>query len=49
MGVRKGDTARIALLDSLIDRERSAIHRILEEYGVPLVGPGDTAVSSRRR
>jgi quinoprotein dehydrogenase-associated probable ABC transporter substrate-binding protein len=49
MGVRKGDTARVARLDSLIDRERQAIHRILEEYGVPLVGPEDTAVSSRRR
>jgi len=49
MGVRKGDSARVARLDSLIDRERPAIHRILVEYGVPLVGPGDTAVSSRPR
>lgn len=49
MGVRHGDTARAALLDSLIERERPAIHRILTEYGVPLVGPADTAVSARER
>jgi quinoprotein dehydrogenase-associated probable ABC transporter substrate-binding protein len=49
MGVRHGDKARAAQLDSLILRERPAIHRILAEYGVPLVGPADTAVSARER
>lgn len=35
MGVRKGDTTMAATLDSLITRERPAIQRILDAYGVP--------------
>jgi mxaJ protein len=36
MGVSRGDTALASTLDSLLVRERSAIHRILSDYGVPL-------------
>ena len=36
MGVARGDTALARTLDSLLVRERPAIHRILSEYGVPL-------------
>lgn len=35
MGVRKGDTALRARLDSAIVRRRAAIDRILDDYGVP--------------
>jgi quinoprotein dehydrogenase-associated probable ABC transporter substrate-binding protein len=49
MGVRHGDTALVATLDSLIDREGPAIRRILDRYGVPRAAPADTAVSSTRR
>ncbi len=35
MGVRKDDSRRAAMLDSLIDRERPAIDSLLERYGVP--------------
>jgi len=37
MGVRKDDSRRAAMLDSLIDRERPAIDSLLERYGVPTV------------
>lgn len=37
MGVGRGDTALAHTLDSLLVRERPAIHRILSDYGVPLV------------
>jgi quinoprotein dehydrogenase-associated probable ABC transporter substrate-binding protein len=36
MGVGRGDTALARTLDSLLVRERPAIHRILTDYGVPL-------------
>jgi mxaJ protein len=36
MGVGRGDTALAHTLDTLLVRERSAIHRILSDYGVPL-------------
>jgi mxaJ protein len=36
MGVARGDTALARSLDTLLARERPAIHRILSEYGVPL-------------
>jgi mxaJ protein len=42
MGVRKDDSQRAAMLDSLIDRERPAIDSILKSYGVPML-PVDTA------
>jgi quinoprotein dehydrogenase-associated probable ABC transporter substrate-binding protein len=41
MGVRKDDSQRAAMLDSLIDRERPAIDGILQRYGVPTL-PLDT-------
>jgi mxaJ protein len=37
MGVRKGDSALLARLDSSLDRERSAISRILRRYHVPQI------------
>jgi len=39
MGVRHGDNAWRATLDSELTRRRGEIRRILEEYGVPLVDP----------
>jgi mxaJ protein len=36
MGVRRTDSALAHTLDSLLVRERPAIHKILSEYGVPL-------------
>jgi quinoprotein dehydrogenase-associated probable ABC transporter substrate-binding protein len=42
MGVPKGDTAAVTLLNALIDRERPAIEKILHDYGVPLVKGGTT-------
>lgn len=41
MGVRKDDSQRAAMLDSLIDRERPAIDSLLARYGVPML-PIDT-------
>jgi quinoprotein dehydrogenase-associated probable ABC transporter substrate-binding protein len=37
MGVRRRDSARVALLDSEIQRRQPEIDRILRDYGVPLV------------
>ena len=37
MGVRRRDSARVAVLDSEIQRRRPEIERILHDYGVPLV------------
>ena len=37
VGVRRGDTARRAMLDTELVRRRDDIRRILEDYGVPLV------------
>jgi mxaJ protein len=39
MGVRRGDAAFKAEIEAALDRNRPAIERILEEYGVPEVGP----------
>jgi mxaJ protein len=41
VGVRHRDKALAATLDSLLERERPAIHRILHDYGVPVLGDGD--------
>ena len=49
MGVGRGDTALARTLNTLLVRERSAIHRILLEYGVPLdsaPAPSDATSSS---
>jgi mxaJ protein len=35
MGVRRGDSARLRLLDRFIERRRADIDRLLAEYGVP--------------
>jgi hypothetical protein len=40
MGVARSDTALAHTLDTLLVRERPAIHRILSEYGVPLDSAG---------
>jgi quinoprotein dehydrogenase-associated probable ABC transporter substrate-binding protein len=37
VGVRHSDTALAATLDSLLERERPAIRRILHDYGVPVL------------
>ena len=37
MGVRKGDTALVRRVGDVLDRRRGEVHRILEQYGVPLV------------
>jgi quinoprotein dehydrogenase-associated probable ABC transporter substrate-binding protein len=42
MGVRKGDTALRARLDSVIVRRRAAIDSILDDYGVPRVAAAPT-------
>lgn len=41
MGVPRGDRAAVDLVDSLIDRERPAIRRILRQYGVPEAAASD--------
>jgi mxaJ protein len=38
MGVRRGDTTTFTLIDRELKRRRAEIGKILEEYGVPLVG-----------
>lgn len=35
MGARRGDTARVQLLDGFIERRRADIDRLLAEFGVP--------------
>ena len=40
MGVRKGDTTRLGVLQRELDRRHAAIQRILREYDVPLGGEG---------
>ena len=41
LGVRRGDTTFRATLDTILTRRRGEIHRLLAEYGVPLVdAPG---------
>jgi quinoprotein dehydrogenase-associated probable ABC transporter substrate-binding protein len=46
MGVPKADTGAVTLLNSLIDRERPAIEKLLREYGVPLVRGGKTPLTT---
>jgi hypothetical protein len=36
MGLRRTDTSLARTLDTLLVRERPAIHKILSDYGVPL-------------
>jgi mxaJ protein len=43
MGVRQGEEALKQELESVLDRRRSDIQRILEGYGVPLVAVGSTS------
>jgi len=43
LGVRHGDTALAARLDTLLVRERPAVQRILARYGVPQLPLADTA------
>ena len=38
MGVRKGDTSLASRVGAVLDRRRGEVRRILERYGVPLVG-----------
>jgi mxaJ protein len=40
MGVRKNDTARARLLESVLARRRPEIDGILKDYGVPRAAPG---------
>jgi mxaJ protein len=42
MGVRPEDTSLVRMLDRVLVRRRAEVRRILEQYGVPLVGNGDT-------
>jgi len=43
LGVRRGDTALAAQLDTLLLRERPAVQRVLARYGVPQLPLADTA------
>lgn len=45
MGVRKADTTLAGKLNNLIERERPAIRRILDNYGIPLVS-GDSSAAA---
>jgi mxaJ protein len=42
IGVRAEDTSLVRMLDRVLVRHRAEVRRILEEYGVPLVGDGET-------
>jgi mxaJ protein len=44
MGVRRGDTAFRERLEGILDRRRGEIRKILEAYGVPLVGAAQRAL-----
>lgn len=39
MGVRKGETDFKAAIDSILDRRRADIRKILDEFGIPIVEP----------
>ena len=43
MGVRRGDTAFKEQLEGILDRRRGDIRKILEAYGVPLIGEAPLA------
>lgn len=47
MGVRKGDTTRLGVLQRELDRRHAAIQRILREYDVPLGGEGGAGMQAR--
>lgn len=47
MGVRKGDTTRLGVLQRELDRRHAAIQRILREYDVPLGGDGGAGTQAR--
>ncbi|HEX6815252.1 MAG TPA: substrate-binding domain-containing protein [Gemmatimonadaceae bacterium] len=47
MGVRKGDTTRLGVLQRELDRRHAAIQRILREYDVPLGGEGGAGTQAR--
>jgi hypothetical protein len=52
MGVRKGEHAFRDELNRILKRRREDIHRLLDEYGVPLVqdaGPGAAEGSGAAR
>jgi mxaJ protein len=49
MGVRRQDRALAAELDRLLDAERAAVRRILEQYHVPLVQDEETAPTEDKR
>ena len=43
MGVRRGDNAFREEIEEVLERRRGEIERILDEYGVPRVGPNEAA------
>ena len=43
MGVRRGDNALRDEIEEVLERRRGEIERILDEYGVPRVGPNESA------
>ena len=43
MGVRRGDNALRDEIEEVLERRRGEIERILDEYGVPRVGPDESA------
>lgn len=45
LGVRRGDTALLQTLQSVLDRRAAEVRRILQEFGVPLVDSGDLQVA----
>lgn len=47
MGVRKGDTTLLGVLQRELDRRHTAIQRILRAYDVPLGGEGGTGTQAR--
>ncbi|MBN8488520.1 MAG: quinoprotein dehydrogenase-associated putative ABC transporter substrate-binding protein [Burkholderiales bacterium] len=47
LGVRRGDAALLQTLQSVLDRRAAEVHRILQEFGVPLVDSGDLQVTHR--
>jgi mxaJ protein len=49
MGVRRQDRGLAAELDRLLDAERPAVRRILQQYQVPLVQDEETAPTGEKR
>jgi len=46
MGVRRGDTSFKQQVEGVLDRRRGEIRKILEDYGVPIVGAAATRAST---